>query len=81
MLTVTRHNHGKTHRALPQAVGSYVATAGASGAQIGRRTACGGVIEANTLGVAQPTLPCGTRIYLTYRGKRVLDRGDRPRPA
>ncbi len=81
VLTVTRHNHGKTHRALPQGVGSYVATAGASGAEIGHHTACGGVIEADTLGVAQPTLPCGTRIYLTYRGKRVLteviDRGPR----
>ena len=31
------------------------------------------------MGVAQPTLPCGTRLYLTYRGTRVLtqviDRG------
>ena len=81
VLTVTRHNHGKTHRALPAAVGSYTATAGASGAQIGHRTACGTVIEASTLGVGQPTLPCGTQLYLTYRGKRVLteviDRGPR----
>jgi rare lipoprotein A (peptidoglycan hydrolase) len=81
VLTVTRHNDGKTHRTLPAAVGSYTAIAGASGAQIGRHTACGGVIEANTLGVEQPTLPCGTQIYLTYRGKRVLteviDRGPR----
>jgi rare lipoprotein A (peptidoglycan hydrolase) len=81
VLTVTRHNYGKTHLALPQGVGSYVATAGESGAQIGHHTACGGVIEANTLGVEQPTLPCGTKLYLTYRGKRVLteviDRGPR----
>jgi rare lipoprotein A (peptidoglycan hydrolase) len=81
VLTATRHNHGQTHRALPRGVGSYVATAGESAAQIGHRTACGGVIEANTLGVEQPTLPCGTKLYLTYRGKRVLteviDRGPR----
>jgi rare lipoprotein A (peptidoglycan hydrolase) len=67
---------------LPEAVGSYVAFAGSSGLQaIGRRTTCGGTIEAGTMGVAQPTLPCGTRIYVTYRGKRVLteviDRGPR----
>ena len=38
----------------------------------GHRTACGGVIEPNTEGVAHPTLPCGMRIYLTVRGRHVL---------
>ena len=57
----------------PEAVGSYVAPAGSSGpTALGRRTSCGGVIGEETLGVASPTLPCGTRIYLTYRGTRVL---------
>ena len=60
-------------RSLPRAVGSYVALAGSSGpAAVGHRTACGGVIEPNTEGVAHPTLPCGMRIYLTVRGRHVL---------
>jgi rare lipoprotein A (peptidoglycan hydrolase) len=64
----------------PQAVGSFTALAGSSGpAAFGRRTACGGVITPDTLGIAHPTLPCGARIFITYRGKTVLaqviDRG------
>ena len=57
----------------PQPVGSYTALAGSSGpAAFGRRTACGGVLRAETEGVAHPTLPCGARIFLTYNGIRVL---------
>jgi rare lipoprotein A (peptidoglycan hydrolase) len=60
--------------------GSYTALAGSSGpAAFGRRTACGGVIHPDTTGVAHPTLPCGARIFISYRGVRVLtqvvDRG------
>jgi len=72
-LAVTGRTRATTPLPLPTAVGSYVALAGSSGSKaVGRRTACGGTIDATTIGVAQPTLPCGTRIYLTYRGKRVL---------
>jgi rare lipoprotein A len=65
---------------LPQAVGSYPALAGSSGpAALGRHTACGIVIGADTEGVSHPTLPCGARIYVSYRGRHVLtqviDRG------
>jgi len=64
----------------PQAVGTYTALAGAAGPEtFGRRTACGGTLGQDTVGIAHPTLPCGTRIYVTYRTKRVLaevvDRG------
>ncbi|HVU79403.1 MAG TPA: septal ring lytic transglycosylase RlpA family protein [Gaiellaceae bacterium] len=63
----------------PEAVGSFVANAGSLGPAIGRHTACGGVIAADTEGVAHPTLPCGARIFMTYRGTTVLvqviDRG------
>ena len=57
-----------------------VALAGSSGpAAFGRRTACGGVLRADTEGVAHPTLPCGARIFITYNGTTVLtqvvDRG------
>lgn len=41
--------------------------------------ACGVVIDASTLGVANPVLPCGVKIYLSYGGKQalaqVVDRG------
>jgi rare lipoprotein A len=65
---------------LPAAQGSYVALAGSSGpAAFGRRTACGAIIREKTQGVAHPVLPCGARIYISFRGKHVLtqviDRG------
>jgi rare lipoprotein A len=64
----------------PQPEGSFVALAGSMGpAAFGRRTACGSVIRPETEGVAHPTLPCGVRIFITYRGTTVLtqviDRG------
>jgi rare lipoprotein A (peptidoglycan hydrolase) len=70
----------KTTTTTPQPEGSYSARAGSSGpAAFGRRTACGGVIRPDTVGVAHPTLPCGARVFITYRGQTVLtqvvDRG------
>lgn len=64
----------------PRSVGDFVALAGSSGpTAFGRHTKCGGVIGPDTLGISHPTLPCGARIYITYRGLRVLtaviDRG------
>lgn len=64
----------------PQPEGSYTALAGSSGpAAFGRRTACGGVLQSDTEGVAHPTLPCGARVFITYKGTTVLtqviDRG------
>jgi hypothetical protein len=45
----------------------------------GGRTACGGTLEPGTLGVANKTLPCGTKVTLRYRGRQVtvpvIDRG------
>ena len=63
-----------------EAVGSFTALAGAAGeGEIGRRTACGGVLTPDTEGNAHPTLPCGARIFITFDGKTVLaqvvDRG------
>jgi rare lipoprotein A (peptidoglycan hydrolase) len=60
--------------------GNFVALAGSAGpAQFGRRTACGGVLKPDTLGVAHPTLPCGARVFIDYHGLHVLtqvvDRG------
>ncbi|HKN94322.1 MAG TPA: septal ring lytic transglycosylase RlpA family protein [Thermoleophilaceae bacterium] len=46
---------------------------------IGGRTACGGTLSAGTLGVANKTLPCGTRVTFHYGSHtvtaRVVDRG------
>jgi hypothetical protein len=45
----------------------------------GNRTACGQTLTPSTVGVANKSLPCGTRVRLHYRGRtvrvRVIDRG------
>jgi hypothetical protein len=45
----------------------------------GDGVACGGTLEPGTLGVANKTLPCGTKVRLRYRGREitvpVIDRG------
>jgi rare lipoprotein A len=45
----------------------------------GNRLACGGRLHRGTIGVANKTLPCGTRVKLRYRGRqiavKVIDRG------
>ena len=45
----------------------------------GRRTACGEVLRRQTIGVANRTLPCGTRVAIYYGGHTmvvpVIDRG------
>ena len=78
-LAVTEQTREGT-RSTPQPEGSYAALAGSSGPEaVGRRTACGGIIRAETEGVAHPTLPCGARIFIFFNGVRVLtqviDRG------
>ncbi len=45
----------------------------------GNRTACGKVLRTTTIGVANKTLPCGTKVTLAYHGHsvvaKVIDRG------
>jgi rare lipoprotein A (peptidoglycan hydrolase) len=45
----------------------------------GGSLACGGSLTSSTMGVANRTLPCGTRVTLHYHGRtvrvRVVDRG------
>jgi rare lipoprotein A len=45
----------------------------------GNRMACGGTLSPGTIGVANKTLPCGTKVTLRYRGRTVtvpvVDRG------
>jgi rare lipoprotein A (peptidoglycan hydrolase) len=78
-LAVTaQHRHHRS--AAPEAVGSFTALAGSAGSSaVGKHTSCGGVIGADTEGIAHPTLPCGARLFITYGGRTVLaqviDRG------
>ena len=45
----------------------------------GNNLACGGTLTPSTMGVANRTLPCGTKVHLRYHGKSVtvpvIDRG------
>jgi hypothetical protein len=45
----------------------------------GHRTACGQTLTSSTVGVANRTMPCGSKLTLRYRGHevrvRVIDRG------
>jgi len=45
----------------------------------GNQTACGQVLQPDTVGVAHRSLPCGTTVKFAYRGReivtRVIDRG------
>ena len=45
----------------------------------GHHVACGGTLEPDTLGVANKTLPCGSKVTLRYGGHQVrvpvIDRG------
>jgi rare lipoprotein A len=78
-LAVTAHTRA-SQQAGPRPEGSFVALAGSAGpGAFGRTTACGGVLRPDTEGIAHPTLPCGVRIFITFRGMTVLtqvvDRG------
>lgn len=71
-LTVTISTRSAA-KSLPLPVGSYDALAGSSGTgAFARRTTCGAIVNSETEGVAHPVLPCGIRVYITYRGKTAL---------
>lgn len=77
-------SHDRRHRAAaspPRRLTAY-RQAGASyygPGLYGSGVACGGILLPGTLGVANKTLPCGTRVKLRYRGRTVtvpvIDRG------
>jgi hypothetical protein len=69
----TRHGHHHRVVRLPPPRGSYTALAAAAGAStLGRKTTCGVLVGDGTMGIGSPVLPCGSRLYLTYRGRHVL---------
>jgi rare lipoprotein A (peptidoglycan hydrolase) len=73
-LAVTERHQARVRAALlPPSQGSYTALVGSSGArEVGQTTACGVVVGSRTMGIASPVLPCGVRLYLTFRGRHVL---------
>ena len=77
-LAVTHNN--ATKKSLPSEAGPwYTALAAPYAAPTKRKSACGVLIDAGTVGVAHPVLPCGVKLYVQFRGKTVLthviDRG------
>jgi rare lipoprotein A (peptidoglycan hydrolase) len=78
------HNGGdgsKKKGALPRAAGSWYTALAAPYVETAKpkRGACGVLIGPRTMGVANPVLPCGVKIYIEFGGKQVLtqviDRG------
>ncbi len=70
--THPRTGHGHRHRQPYRLV--EVSWYGGGGS-----LACGGLLTSSTMGVANKTLPCGTRVTLRYHGRTVrvpvVDRG------
>jgi len=80
--TRTDHRHHRVTR-LPAPHGNYTALAAATAeSAFGRRTSCGVLVGDATMGIGSPVLPCGARLYLTYRHRHVLasviDRANAP---
>ena len=70
-LAATKARSGS--RSLPAAVGTYAALAGSSATgAFATHTDCGTIVAPTTEGVAHPVLPCGIRLFLTFRDRTVL---------
>jgi 3D (Asp-Asp-Asp) domain-containing protein len=78
-IALSLRSHPKS--SLPTPAGTwYTALAAPYAPSKGRtKSACGVTIQAKTVGVAHPVLPCGVKLYVEYKGKQVLtqviDRG------
>jgi len=72
---------GSGHPPIPGAVGPYYTSRAApyGPTPSHRRTACGEAFTPTLEGIAHPTLPCGVKVYILFRGHQVLtevvDRG------
>jgi rare lipoprotein A (peptidoglycan hydrolase) len=75
------HDGGHKGKKLPPAAGNWYHALAAPYVETAKpkRGACGAMIGAETMGVANPVLPCGVKIYIQFGGKQVLtqviDRG------
>jgi hypothetical protein len=83
-LALARRGHGGNEnlpRAIPvPGIGYYTTRAAPYGPTPShRRTACGEPFTKETEGVANPTLPCGVKLYIRFHGREILtqvvDRG------
>src|SRR5581483_8066247 len=70
-VSVGRSGNGKA-TSLPQPVQWHTALAAPYTPSAKKGTACGQPVNAQTVGVAHPVLPCGVKIFLDYDGKEVL---------
>jgi hypothetical protein len=83
-LVLTSHGKSQAVTGIPQPVpvagGSwYTALAGAERPRYGKRTRCGYVLTAGSVGVTDSVLPCGILVYVAYKDSphiltRVIDR-------
>ena len=80
-LAVAKNGSHSANKNLPPGGGRWY-TVLAAPAQLPskpRRTACGVMLDAKTLGVAHPVLPCNVKVYIEFGNKVVLtaviDRG------
>jgi hypothetical protein len=73
-LAVVRNETNSADNALPAAGGTwYRALAAPSPLPTKpRRSACGRALNAKTVGVSHPVLPCNVKIYIEYGNKSVL---------
>jgi hypothetical protein len=81
--TTRNDDHHRRVTRLPAPHGNYTALAAATApSALGHRTSCGVLVGDATVGIGSPVLPCGTRLYLTYRHRHVLasviERADAP---
>ena len=77
-VAVAQQNEGSARASGPQpAVGqgagwiSAVAGAARPYPIRGRRSRCGWLLRPSTLGIVHPVLPCGTKLFVEFRGRRV----------
>jgi hypothetical protein len=73
-LAVTSGHRGSSTTKLPERVGDWYHARAAplSGDLEGTTTACGVQLGRRTLGIADPVLPCGAKIYVGYEDQDVL---------
>jgi rare lipoprotein A (peptidoglycan hydrolase) len=80
-LAIAKNGSQSTDKNLPPGGGNWYSALAAPAPvpSKARRTACGQVLDAKTVGVAHPVLPCNVKVYIEYANKRVLtaviDRG------
>lgn len=73
-LAVTSGHRDSSSTRLPERVGDWYHARAAplSGDLEGTTTACGVQLGRRTLGIADPVLPCGAKIYVGYEDQDVL---------